>query len=318
MSTGGNKKTQTINLKGLRDKKIAWVNVTNADRKELAKLKQAYKFSEIDLHDAQSSVSNFHAKINTGEDYLFVVLRFPFYNKNEHTINSTEIDFFVGQNYMVMLQEGKIPALKKLFSDYAKENGKNSHGIDTGIDLFYLIIGSLLDHGFDLLDGISKKSSEAEDLIFARESKRAITSLLELRRSVINIRTITQNYQNILEKFKKMAGKIRIVDRRTPYSAVIEKTKDLWNMIENRKEMIEALYATNESISNYRLNDIMKTLTIFSVIVFPLTLLAAVFGMNTMNSMPFVENPNDFWIIVIIMFVGCMIMLGFFKWKKWV
>ena len=169
-----------------------------------------------------------------------------------------------------------------------------------------------------MLDDISKDTDEIEDLIFNWESKKSIARLLNLRRGTINIRTITQNYQLIFAKFKKLAPEVGIVDQRTPYTSVIEKTKDLLGMIENKKQTVEALYATNESIANYRLNDIMKTLTIFSVIVFPLTLLAAVFGMNTMNSMPFIDNPYDFWIIVLIMLLGCLGMLGFFKWKKWI
>jgi magnesium transporter len=81
--------------------------------------------------------------------------------------------------------------------------------------------------------------------------------------------------------------------------------------------MIEALHDTNESLLNYKISDIMKTLTVFSVIVFPLTLFAAIFGMNTIESMPFVYNENGFWIIIFIMLIACFGMLLFFKKKKW-
>jgi len=310
-------KIQTLNIKGLRNKKISWINIVNAQEKEINHLRQKYNFSKNDLHEAHVNFVNFHAKINAGDDYLFIALRFPFYNKEEQTINSTEIDFFAGKGYIIMLHEGKIPALKKMYEEYKNKNGTDSHNIDSPVDLFYNIIDTLLNHGFDLLDDVSKKTDQIEDLIFAWESKKAIVSLLNLRRSTINIHTITKNYHSIFEKFKKLAPGVGIIDKRTPYTSIIEKTKDLLNMIENRQEMVEALYASNESIMNYRMNDVMKTLTIFSVIVFPLTLLAAVFGMNTMNSMPFVNNPFDFWIIVIIMLCGCLGMLGFFKWKKW-
>ena len=70
------------------------------------------------------------------------------------------------------------------------------------------------------------------------------------------------------------------------------------------KEIIEALEDTNTSLISFKLNDIMRTLTIFSVIVFPLTLLAAIFGMNTVNGMPFVSSPHGFWEILAIMFIG--------------
>jgi magnesium transporter len=100
------------------------------------------------------------------------------------------------------------------------------------------------------------------------------------------------------------------------YRRLIEHTKRIWETLENQKEMIEVLNSTNESLLNYKISDIMKTLTIFSVIVFPLTLLAAIFGMNAKN-MPFVEEPHGFWIIISIMVTASLFMLLFFEKKKW-
>ena len=97
----------------------------------------------------------------------------------------------------------------------------------------------------------------------------------------------------------------------------MENSKRFWENLEIQKEMVEILNNTNESLLNNRLNDIMKTLTIFSVIVFPLTLLAAIFGMNTMEGMPFINNPNGFWIIMAMMMFGCLGMLIIFAKKRW-
>ncbi len=308
---------QTQNIKITSRKKIEWLSIVDADKKEIAHLRRKYKFNTTDLHDAHSNVLNFHAKINAGDDYVFVTMRFPYFDKENRTVNGTEVDFFVGKDYLVMLHYGKITDLKKLFTDYEKKKEFTNYKVDSSIDLFYIIIHTLLDDSFDLLDHISEGSDKIEDYIFNMDNKIATTTLLNLRRSVVNMKTITQNYQNIFEKFKKLATEIDIIDKRTPYTTVIEKTKDLLNMMENRSETIKALYETNESIMNYRLNDVMKTLTIFSVIVFPLTLLAAIFGMNTLKGMPFIETEQGFWMIISIMLAGSLGMLVVFKKKKW-
>ena len=98
---------------------------------------------------------------------------------------------------------------------------------------------------------------------------------------------------------------------------MIDKTKNIWDILNSQKEMIEALEDTNTSLVSFKLNDIMRTLTLFSVIVFPLTLLAAIFGMNTVNSMPFMDSPYGFWNIIGIMLLGSVFMFAFFKKKKW-
>ena len=60
----------------------------------------------------------------------------------------------------------------------------------------------------------------------------------------------------------------------------------------------------------------MKVLTMFAVVVFPLTLLAAIFGMNT-KYLPIVGTEHDFWIILTIMIIGTIFMLILFKRKRW-
>ena len=87
--------------------------------------------------------------------------------------------------------------------------------------------------------------------------------------------------------------------------------------LETNKATIDAIQESNESTITFRLNDIMKTLTIFSVVVFPLTLLAAIFGMNTIEGMPFMGNLG-FWKVISIMGFGTIFMFMFFKKNKWI
>jgi magnesium transporter len=87
--------------------------------------------------------------------------------------------------------------------------------------------------------------------------------------------------------------------------------------LQSLKDNINALHEANSTLVEYRVNEILKVLTIFSVIVFPLTLIAALFGMNT-QFIPLIGSPYDFWKIIGIMAGGAMTMLGIFKWKRWI
>jgi magnesium transporter len=98
---------------------------------------------------------------------------------------------------------------------------------------------------------------------------------------------------------------------------LLDQAKEIWDTLENLKETIEALQQTNESQISFQLSDIMKTLTIISVITFPLTLIATVFGMNTVISMPLTRSPFGFWYVLGIMFVLMLTMLLIFKKKGW-
>jgi len=114
------------------------------------------------------------------------------------------------------------------------------------------------------------------------------------------------------ERGKEFFGKIN-----EPYfTDIIGDHIRVWNLLENNKETIESLQQANDSLLSHRTNRIMKIITLFAVIVFPLTLIAAIFGMNT-NHLPIVGMRYDFWIILGLMILGMTFMIILFKVKKW-
>jgi magnesium transporter len=192
-----------------------------------------------------------------------------------------------------------------------------SYSLESSAILLYEVLGHLIDDSYQLLDETSLKINEIEDLIFSQKQKEAVKQILILRRNIVNIRKIIQNHKNILQKLMEMES--TLVEKqaiRKYYHGLVDHSKRIWETLDNQKEMVEVLNNTNESLLNGQMTDIMKTLTIFSVIVFPLTLLAAIFGMKT-KEMPLIDQPGSFWIIIGIMIICSLAMLAFFKRKKW-
>ena len=126
-----------------------------------------------------------------------------------------------------------------------------------------------------------------------------------------------QNHKNILQRLMEMESSL--VEKnaiKKYYTGLVDHSKRIWEMLDNQKEMVEVLNNTNESMLNDKMTNIMKTLTIFSVILLPLNLLAVVFGMKT-KYMPIVDQHYGFWIILAIMFICSLIMVAIFSKKKW-
>jgi magnesium transporter len=86
-------------------------------------------------------------------------------------------------------------------------------------------------------------------------------------------------------------------------------------MLENYKEVIEALEDTNESVLSHRVNEVLRVLTAFSVVVLPLTLFASIWGMNV--DFPFATGTAAFWGIVAAMVVMLVGMVGYFRARGW-
>ncbi len=299
------------------DKKLVWINIKNARKKEIEYLRKNYKFNLSYLQASSAKSISQRPMVIKDDDYLFMILHFPVLDNNN--VVPGEIEFFIGKNYLITLHNDNVKALNEFFNFCKKDScSLLAYNNESSAMLLYELLDKLIQDTFYLLDQNSIAISEVEEMIFSDKQKEAVSRILSVRRNFINIRRIMQSHKNIIKKLLSIQTTLTTNEQvGNYYRKLIEYTKNIWEILENQKEMIEALNNTNESMLNYRISNIMKTLTIFSVIVFPLTLFAAIFGMNTMGGMPFIDNKYGFWIIIFFMSIGCLFMLLFFKKKKW-
>jgi len=299
------------------NKKLIWLNVINAGKKELEYLDKHYGFNLQHLHASRAKATSQRPILSQENKYLFLILHFPVFSNS--VIVPAEIDFFVGHGYLVTCHNGNLATLSDFFSLCKKDvNSTLTYRYESSAILLYELLEKLMSNCFSILDSNSITIAKVEEIIFAQKQKEGVAQILSLRHNIINFRKIMQNHKNIIKVLAQMESSIIPAEQiKKFYYSLIEQTKRLWEILENQKEMVEVLNSTNESLLNYRISDIMKTLTIFSVIVFPLTLLAAIFGMNIMGGMPLLHTQNGFWIVIFVMLAGCMGMLLFFEKKKW-
>jgi magnesium transporter len=295
---------------------LEWINIVHPGKKEADYLRKRFNF---DLSHLRASMSNVYAQrpmVIQQDGYLFLILHFPAFSGDR--VIAGEIEFFLGHGYLVTLHNNNLSALGDFFN-YCKKNPDDllSYEAESSAILLYEILNRLIKEVYDLLDRSSVNINQVEEIIFNRDQKEAVAQILDLRRNIVNVRKIMQNHKNILQKLMEMESSLVPNNMiRKHYAELVDHSKRIWEMLENQKDMIEIFNSTNESLLNDQMNMIMKTLTIFSVIVFPLTLLAAIFGMNA-RYMPLVEGPYGFWIILSMMAIGSIIMLWVFSRKKW-
>lgn len=308
----------TIDNPKTLNKRLVWINIANAGKNELEYLRKEYNFKLAHLRASTAKATAQIPKIERGTNYLFMILHFPIF-KNGNIIPG-EVEFFIAPGLLVTLHTNNLKALNEFFNFCKKDsNSLLAYEFESSAILLYELLKRLINSCYDLLDKNSIAINNVENLIFNQKQKEAVSKILSLRLNIINIRKIMQNHKNIIKKLiERETQNVPPEKIKKYYNELIEHTKRIWENLENQKETIEVLYNTNESLLNYRISDIMKTLTVFSVIVFPLTLLAAIFGMNVTDGMPFLHRANGFWIVMAIMLFGCLSMLLIFAKKKWI
>jgi magnesium transporter len=99
------------------------------------------------------------------------------------------------------------------------------------------------------------------------------------------------------------------------FDDIVDATERIWDLLDNYKEVVEAIEGTNEAVISHRHNDVLRVLTVFSVVLLPLTLIASIFGMNV--AYPGEGTAEGFWAILVLMLVTIAGLVGFFRYKRW-
>lgn len=295
---------------------LDWINVIDAEEKEIDYLKKRYNFSSTNLAASMGKITAHRPIIFEEKGYLFMILHFPIFENNK--IVPAEIEFFIGHGFLVTIHNNNTPALEKFFN-HCKDNQNSliSYSNESSVMLLYEILDRLMNDCYPLIDKNSMQIDEVEEHIFSQTQKKAAEQILSVKRNIINLRKILQNHKSILKKLTEMRSSI--VERdliKKHYDILVAHSKRIWEMLDIQKDTIEALNDTNETITNNKMTAIMKTLTMFSVIISPLSLIASIFAMRT-YSVPLEHNPQSFTLIIIFMIIVTIFLLALFKKRKW-
>lgn len=296
--------------------KMRWLHFIKPQAQDLDYLRNNFRFHPLDIDDCLSPSQR--PKLDEYPDYLFMILTFPSYNRLERDIEPSEIDFFIGPDYLITVTDNKLNILNNFFEQcQLNDTLREKHLAEGPAKLLYSIINKLQLYCYPLVDHLSQDIQSIEKTIFSGYEKKMVKEILVVKRNIVNFRKIMQAHKNVVRKFMSKREKFFIPNATMVYFAnILEQTKDLWDILDNLKETIDALHQTNESLISFRLNDIIKILTIISVILLPANLIAVIFGMRT-PGMPFTEHPYGFNIVLVIMVIVMASFITYFKKKDW-
>jgi len=283
--------------------------VKKYDRKELEMLQQELALNEAVMTELHHLA--FHSKVETLDDgTIFLALRFP--KKQGNRVTSAEIDFIIRDQDLAIVQYDTLPGFEEIVNGLGKSPEKTTH---TGAHTLALILDLILESMFDQIDEIGSTVNHLEDQIFKGNEEKLLREISRYWRKALDFSRIVKPnaaiFTEFIETTKNKIGKDTLAFR-----VLAARYARLFDLAEDHADTLRVLHETNESLLTNKVNQVMKILTIFAVIVFPLTLISSIWGMNT-QPVPFATHPLGFWIVLGIMGVGTLFMLVVFKLKRW-
>lgn len=293
---------------------LRWINIERPGPVDQAWLEEHFEFHPLDYEDVRSR--NQRPKIDEYEDYLFIVLHFPVFDKKIGRLNGEELDIFIGPDYLITIPNAPIQPVEYLFErcrtneDFREQMFSKGPGY-----LLYKIVDDSFDYCFPMLRKIGGKLERLEEEIFAGAGGDVVRDLSNTKQEIINFRKVIRPQRTVLRDLERTKGRFMADDLEVYFDDVVDASERIWDMLENYKEVVEALEDTNESLISHRLNNVLRVLTSISVIILPLTLIASVWGMNV--GVPGEGSIHAFWVIIVVM-VGVLVsMLAFFRRRGW-
>ncbi len=293
---------------------LRWINIERPGSVDRAWLEEHFDFHPLDYEDVLSR--NQRPKIDEYDEYLFIVLYFPVYDKSVGRLNAAELDIFIGPDFLITLPNTPVPPVEYLFERCRSSEDVRENLLSKGSGyLLYRIVDDSFDYCFPMLRKIGNKLERLEEDIFEGKAEEVVRDLSNSKQEIINFRKVIRPQRAVLRDLERTKARYLAEDLEIYFDDIVDASERIWDMLENYKEVVEALEDTNESVLSHRVNEVLRVLTAFSVVILPLTLFASVFGMNV--DFPFDNGVEAFWAILGGMIVVLVGMVGYFRKRGW-
>jgi len=296
---------------------LTWIHLDPpVDPETVNALRARFGWHPLDVEDVLSKRQRPKVDDYLDDGYLFGVLHFPAYDKNVQRLNAGELDFFLGPDYLVTISNVELLPVTRLFNRVQEDERFREQLFSKGSGrLLYEVLDDLFDYCFPILDKIAYKLDSIEDDIEDRRSEEIVTDISKVKQEIISYRKIIKPQRPALRLLERHIERFLPEELELYFDDLVDASERIWDLLDNYKEVVEALESTNESVISHRQNDVLRILTVFSVILLPLTLISGIFGMNVL--FPGEHTHAAFWAIVGLMVTVIIGMIGFFKYKRW-
>jgi magnesium transporter len=298
---------------------LTWIHLDAPDQEAANELAERFDWHPLDIEDVLSKRQR--PKVDEYPDYLFAVLHFPFYDKAVQRLNAAELDFFLGQGYLVTLPNVQLLPVSRLLQRCVDDPELRETLFSKGSGyLLYHVLDDLFDYCFPILDKIGHKLDSIEDDVFEGRSEEVVRDISNAKQEIISYRKIIKPQRPALRLLERRVERFMPEELELYFDDLVDASERIWDVLDNYKEVVEAVESTNEQVLSHRFNDVLRILTVFSIVFLPATLIASIWGMNVGlpgGGNPVTSSHTVFWIIMATSITLIAGMLGFFRYKRW-
>jgi magnesium transporter len=249
-------------------------------------------------------------------DYFYLVMHFPAL-RHSHRSREQEVDFVIGKNFIITTHYDTVDPLHKFSKIFEAQSilDKESIGEHAGF-LFFFMLKKLYKAVEHEVEYVRQDIARIEDHIFTGHEVKMVEAISLSARDLLNLRQTIEPHRDALHDFEESAPRF-FGEPFTAYArGLSNEYYRVHNHIVRNSDALRELRETNNSLLTTKQNETMRIFTVLAFFTFPLSLIVAIFDVKTVSN-PFSGAPNGFAIIISTLVLTTLVMLWYFKHKKW-
>ena len=290
-----------------------WINIDGLHQLEIIeKLGQNFDIHPLILEDILNTGQR--PKFEDYEKYMFIVLKMLSFDDVTQTTHSEQVSLILGRNFVISFQEEQGDVFEQIRDRIRTAKGRIRK---TSADyLAYALIDAIVDNYFIILEKTSEQIETMEEKLIRTPDERMLHKIHSLKRELISLRKSVWPLRELINSLEKSESSLILSETRPYLRDVYDHTIQVIDTVETFRDMVSGMLDIYLSSVSNRMNAVMKVLTIIATIFIPLTFIAGVYGMN-FKYMPELQWPWAYPVVWIVMLIVAIIMMLYFKRKKW-
>lgn len=293
---------------------VTWINIDGAhDADIVEKIGNCFDIHPLLLEDIMHTEQR--PKIEDFGNYIFIVLRMIHPNMKGKELESEQVSLIIHSNYVITFQEYPGDVFEPIRERIRSGKGRiRKMGPDY---LAYSLIDAIVDAYFVVSEKIGEQIGDIDEELITNPTQETLRNIHKLKRELLSLRRYTWPIREIINVLEKAENPLIKKSTGIYLRDVYDHTIQIMDTIEIFRETLSEMVDAYLSSINNRMNEIMKVLTVIATIFIPLTFIASIYGMN-FSWMPELEWPEGYHIILLVMAALGILMLIYFKRKKWI
>lgn len=292
---------------------IKWIQVTGVHNPNILNdIGSLFNIISLDLEDIANTTQR--PRIEEREDYLFLVFKVLQLNTDTREVNIEQVSMILGLNYVISFHETSPKIFETLRTRII--TGKGRVRRMKSDYLVFTITDIIIDQYFTLIEDIGETIEETEEELIGSPGQASLEAIYKLKRRLGYVKKTIWPTREVLNQLQKSDHELINEGAKIYFRNLYDHTIQIIETLESLRDLSSGMMDLYLSTVSYKMNEIMKVLTIFSTIFIPLTFFAGVYGMN-FKYLPELEWKGGYFIFWGVMILVISIMLILFRRKKW-